>query len=101
MVCIQVTATRKGDGINPKASVENMVASATRLGHNIHPVSSVNPTTAIATRIGQSLQVGASLVCVFLHKYYVNVSPEIMWLNESNGYSGTFEVGSNTKWIVE
>lgn len=101
MGCIQVTATLTGKGINPKASVENMVASATRLGLDIHPVVSVNPTTAIATRVGEYLQVGASLVCVFLHKYYVNVSPDIMWLNESNGYSGVFEVGSNTKWIVE
>ena len=101
MGCIQVTATLTVKGITPKASVENMVASATRLCPNIHPVVSVNPTTAIATRVGEYLQVGASLVCVFLHKYYVNVSPDIMWLNESNGYSGVFEVGSNTKWIVE
>ena len=32
---------------------------------------------------------------------FVIVSPEVMWLTEDNGFSGEFEVRSNTDWNVE
>ena len=30
----------------------------------------------------------------------INVYPDIVWLTESNDYSGNFEVSSNTDWTI-
>ncbi len=52
-------------------------------------------------RIGGQLNGRLSYVGLVSGDVFVIVSPEVMWLTEDNGFSGEFEVRSNTDWNVE
>lgn len=53
-----------------------------------------------ATRQGGAL--GVSLVCsVNLQEPYIRVSPDFVWLTESNLWTAVMQVESNRPWRVE
>lgn len=67
--------------------------------------------TASGYRLGQSievsgfsryapLQVSGVAVCPLTTAPYIKITPQVIWLTESNGYSDYFDVESNIDWRV-
>lgn len=81
MGCVQVTATRVGNGVRVTSYFKEREVTATRVG------GFLNPT--------------AKLTCVFSIPYYVKVAPEIIWLTEANSFRMDVDVISNTDWTIE
>lgn len=55
-----------------------------------------------ATRQGGTLDISVSLVCsVNLQEPYIRVSPDFVWLTESNLWTAVMQVESNRPWRVE
>ena len=55
-----------------------------------------------ATRQGGALDISVSLVCsVNLQEPYIRVSPDFVWLTESNLWTAVMQVESNRPWRVE
>ena len=52
-------------------------------------------------RYGSPVRAFGYAVCPLPSEAFLKVTPQVMWLTESNGYSGIFEVESNTNWIVK
>ena len=53
------------------------------------------------TTIGESLRCHFSEICTTPQDYFIEVSPEIIWLTEENDFASLVEVKSNAKWKVE
>lgn len=77
-------------------------ASGYRLGQSIE-VSGYKATPSVAAS-GFSryapLQVSGVAVCPLTSAPYIEITPQVIWLTESNGYSDYFDVESNTDWRV-
>ena len=80
-----------------------ITASGYRLGQSIE-VSGYKATPSVAAS-GFSryapLQVSGVAVCPLTTAPYIEITPQVIWLTEANGYSGIFEVVSNAKWNIE
>lgn len=80
-----------------------ITASGYRLGNSIE----VEGHKAFPSVVGSGfnryspIQASAYAVCPLTSAAFVEVTPQIMWLTEADGYSGVFEVNSNANWIVE
>ena len=79
-----------------------ITASGYRLGQSIE-VSAYKATPSVAAS-GFSryapLQVSGVAVCHLTTASYLEITPQVIWLTESNGYSDYFDVESNTDWKV-
>lgn len=77
-------------------------ASGYRLGQSLE-VSGYKVTPSVAAS-GFSryvpLQVSGVAVCPLTTAPYIEVTPQVIWLTEGNGYSDYFDVESNTDWKV-
>lgn len=84
MGCIATHTTRQGG---------NLRTEATRQG------GTLGVSTA---RQGGTLNISVSLVCsVNLQEPYIRVSPEYVWLTESNLWTAVMQVEANRPWHVE
>lgn len=80
-----------------------ITASGYRLGQSIAASGyKVFPSVVVSGYSRYNpIQASAYAVCPLTSAAFVEVTPQIMWLTEANGYSGVFEVNSNANWIVE
>lgn len=51
--------------------------------------------------LAESVMFSAQRVCSFFPGAALGVTPEVVWLNEGNDYTATFEVSSNVEWKIE
>lgn len=63
--------------------------------------AAVQSVVASGYRYGCTVQAFGYAVCPLPSDAFLKVTPQVMWLTEDNGYSGLFEIESNTKWNVE
>lgn len=56
---------------------------------------------AKASQCGESISAAMQHVCTIGRDDFLLVSPDIVWLNEGNGFENIFEVISNVSWTVE
>lgn len=54
-------------------------------------------TATLAERVSFT----AERICSFFPGSALGVTPEVVWLNESNDYTAYFEVASNVEWKIE
>ena len=59
------------------------------------------PLEFYAARRGEPLSFRCSLVCSVNSRFYLRVSPRVVWLNEDNNYQAVINVTANVKWIIE
>lgn len=84
MGCITTHTTRQGGDLRTEA---------TRQGGTLG---------VSVAREGGSLDIRLSLVCsVNLQEPYIRVSPDFVWLTESNLWQAVMQVESNRPWHVE
>lgn len=54
------------------------------------------------TRIGGTIKISTSLICAIdPTKKYIRVTPQFIWLTESNNYTEIVNVLSNTDWTIK
>lgn len=80
-----------------------ITASGYRLGQSIEASGHKAFPSVVVSGFNRysPIQASAYAVCPLTSAAFVEVTPQIMWLTEANGYSGVFETKSNTNWIVE
>lgn len=77
-------------------------ATVQRIGENLKVTTHREglPLSLSVQRIGENLKVTTGLVCSAAGLNKLQVSPEIVWLTPSNGYSDSFIVTSNVEWVI-
>lgn len=104
MGCITASGYRLGQSItsNGYRLGQSIEVSGYRLGHSLE-VSAYKAAPSVAAS-GFSkyapLQVSGVAVCPLTTAPYIEITPQVIWLTESNGYSDYFDVESNTDWRV-
>lgn len=56
---------------------------------------------AKAWQCGEPISAAMQHVCTIGRDDFIVVSPDVVWLNEGNGFENIFEVISNVSWTVE
>ena len=82
MSCLNVSTCRVGEGLSLNSS---------RMGDGLN---------LSAKRIGKSLNVICSLVCSVSKDFYLDVSPNVVWLTPDM-ISGEFDIYSNVIWKID
>lgn len=104
MGCISANGYRLGQSItaNGYRLGQSIEVSGYRLGQSIE-VTGYKATPSVAAS-GFSryapLQVLGVAVCPLTTAPYIEITPQVIWLTESNGYSDYFDVESNTDWRI-
>ena len=82
-------------GISARPNMVNLEASQVKIGEGeirrqLFFTKAQQLRPIISLKKSSRSSIGAS----------INVYPNIVWLTESNDYSGNFEVSSNTDWTI-
>lgn len=106
MGCLVVSGWRVGEGL--KIGVERigqgLAIASNRIGEELKiGIERIGQgLDVIANRTGGNLRITAGLVCdTAAAEYYLQVSPQTVWLTPSNNFSDDFIVVSNVSWRVE
>ncbi|MBQ5844256.1 MAG: hypothetical protein IIW52_05315 [Alistipes sp.] len=51
--------------------------------------------------IGEPIRASVSEICDIPQDFFLQVSPNIVWLTPDNNFESEFKVKSNTKWVIE
>lgn len=75
-----------------------------------YDIERVDNASFTAERVGDGVSFYASIakhasftaerVCSFFPGAALGVTPDVVWLNESNDYTAYFEVSSNVDWTI-
>ena len=104
MSCFDVSACRVGNGIEVLTNRigDGLESSACRVGKGLSSNSSRIGDGLIlsASRIGGSLHVVCSVVCSVSKDFYLDVSPDVVWLTPDM-IGGEFDIYSNVIWRID
>lgn len=89
---LKPTITSVTDGI--KATISSAEALCCSLTANA-------PLAVSIGAMGVPLKVTIGEICTTPQDFYLEVSPNVVWLTPDNNFSDNFEVKSNLKWTIE
>lgn len=98
MGCHASATQREAFSFDATMSAEHAMASLAYI--NSFGVSMWGEMTK-AWQCGEPISAAMQHVCTIGRDDFLLVSPDVVWLNEGNGFENIFEVISNVSWTVE
>jgi hypothetical protein len=99
MQCISYDIERVGFAEFTATHPAPITFSAIGFGGVSFEAEAVGRTTFVAIP-GNRATFTAERVCSFFPGAALGVTPDVVWLNESNDYTAYFEVSSNVDWSI-
>lgn len=99
MPCVLVNISRTGCANVQVRGNERLSLGASLSRPDVNVSKDDSPTLDVAKK--NSVAFTASATCTFTNGVVLIVSPDVVWLNESNDYRTEFNVISNVDWEVE
>lgn len=98
--CIKISV---GASTRPSVSVNSGDYADVSVGASARPSVSVNSGDHVDVSVGASTRPSLYIehICKFAQDALLVVSPEVVWLNEGNGFTAEFDVLSNVEWTIE
>lgn len=100
MQCINYDIERVGFAEFTATHPGPITFSATGFGGVSFEAEAIGRTTFVAM-LDNHVTFTAERVCSFFPGAVLGVTPDVVWLNESNDYTAYFEVSSNVEWKIE
>lgn len=100
MQCINYDIERVGFAEFTATHPGPITFSATGFGGVSFEAEAIGRTTFVAM-LDNHVTFTAERVCSFFPGAALGVTPDVVWLNESNDYTAYFEVASNVDWNIE
>lgn len=103
MGCLNITISAIGESLKPRLTSVTDGIKATLSGfEGLRVALQYTPVMQVSlTGIGEALKVSFSEICTTPQDFYLEVSPNVVWLTPENNFSDNFEVKSNLKWTIE
>ena len=104
MGCFVGNVTRVSEGLRMEVGIigENLQLSVSRVSEGLRmEFDRIGENLKLSVnRVSEGLRMSVGLVCTTNDVFYIKVTPQVIWLTDSNGYSDYFDVESNTDWKV-
>lgn len=103
MGCLKITLSAIEESIKPSLTSVTDGIKATLSGfEGLRVALQYSPPMDVSLAgLGEALKVSFSEICTTPQDFYLEVSPNVVWLTPENNFSDNFEVKSNLKWTIE
>lgn len=103
MGCLNITISAIGESLKPRLTSVTDGIKATLSGfEGLRVALQYTPPMKVSLAgLGEALKVSISEICTTPQDFYLEVSPNVVWLTPDNNFTDNFEVKSNLKWTIE
>lgn len=103
MGCLKITLSAIEESIKPSLTSVTDGIKATLSGfESLRVALQYTPAMQVSLAgLGEALKVSISEICTTPQDFYLEVSPNVVWLTPENNFSDNFEVKTNLKWTIE